>query len=224
MKKLLLFSLIVICSCSFVGCSSDEELIEESPICQEDIKLRIYRMAEEYGLSNVSIQNEKLPNNYLLSDEMIELEVQKLANIRGAYRMIKKDGNKYILRKVSVRKKSIGPSFETWKGTASGEAKEDAYDINITLNYSYNPTERSFVTVDKCTISYSAFKNDQFVEYVEDELNLSEEVYVFSGENSFTYSASFSYKSDYLELEAFILCDYDSEDNKLNCIVSENKQ
>ena len=135
MKKLLLFSLIVICSCSFVGCSSDFEENEVSDFEKvEDAKLKIMEMANDYDLS-VDINDNALLENCISDNlyfEQLNSLFASLSKIRGRYLLINIGKTKELTQQwKKQRLYSKNYSYESYK----------SYEFNDTTligdNYSF---------------------------------------------------------------------------------------
>lgn len=135
MKKLLLFLLIVISSCSFVGCSSDFEENEMSDLEKvEDAKLKFMEMANDYGVI-IKLSGELTPKDVdKIKFDEVETFIKGLANVNKTVRYTYENrGNEYRLIEDNQTKKkkflTRGVENYSYRTNFADSAGIDIYNV-----------------------------------------------------------------------------------------------
>lgn len=146
-KKLLTFATLTVAFLApfLTGCNNEMEQGEtEKETAVQELKMRILRIAAEYGFEDFTVNESSLINKLGISDEQIAKEMGMYAYIPGTYRL-KNDGKgKFIIKeKISKRHltRGIDDNF-TWpeneKGSFEGrDSHEEDYLINGSFDYSF---------------------------------------------------------------------------------------
>lgn len=151
----LIFALIM--SGTFVcSCSEEKDFGQENTaeMKLQQLKMRVLRIAAEYGFDDYQVDENLLRKNLDITDEKIEQEMRMFAYIPGTYKL-ESDGNgKLIIKcKISKTRRTRGWDDFGWPENETGsfdgrDSKAEDYSVNGSFNYGYGQSGNDYMNAE----------------------------------------------------------------------------
>lgn len=152
----------------FTSCTNDEEYLEEETTDAklQEVKMRILKIAAEYGFDDYQVDDNLLRYNLNITDKEIERDMRLLAYLPGTY-VLENDGKgKYTIKgKVSKRRSLtrsanafLSPAYET--GSFDGrDSQDERFVVEGSFDYRYGKTEKDYFDAEFKVSCWETDKN-----------------------------------------------------------------
>lgn len=232
MKKLLFF--IIVLTFVFVGCDKSEiDDYSNEEVQVEQLKLRIREIANDYGLYNIEINEEKLYSYLHITDEEIENDMRKLSMIKGLYNTKSvKDGS--VLISAKKNKRQATRSVESYvTSTTITSSLPNLYGLRLegTLKFKYDRDDISSFTADFVIYDEEVYDENDFGNVVDEDYSgvievttsgLSCNVVGAMDDLVFNFSGSFRFEYRYVSYTYAFTGTHDRGATTFNCTSSSN--
>jgi len=213
MKKNFILFMALVAIFTITSCSNDYEK-DNTEARAAELRSKIYATAEEYGVKNFILDENKLQSHLDITDGEIDTLFKQLASFPGTYMgTIGSKGECHLhkLRTKATRYSGVYP--ENWSGDLEGGFNDGDWYISFNLSYFYADDQKSYVNCNNIKCEHVSSDGD----YTSYEGSVSNEGSMFTGSIAFDYQATITVDGNFITKQWTIQCSYDddSTDNEL---------